>query len=787
MNTLGNYKYPDMASAVSIKDNIILGKKFRITILTDRLVRLEYSESGNFVDKPSQRVIFRKFPKVNFSVTHSETLMQVIGSVFTIDYVKEHSFIGSKVTPGNTLKITINGTDHSWYYNHPEAKNYGSINYSLDNFKGRLKLSKGLFSLDGFTFIDDSNTLILDDSGNFVNRDNNGLDFYVFIYNKDFGQCLRDYYQLTGDPMLIPRYALGNWWFKNTAYNNDMLKDLITNFKENDVPLSVLVLGNKTHSNGDFFSFNSSLIDINNVKSLLNKSNIRLGNVVDPSLEFNKNSPYYSSISSMVGDANSYSFIPMDRNKINVYSFSILNALYSNGVNSSIISYDNKKDLNTLALLNQYHYAMDGLKSHKRGAVLVRNHGIAIHRNGIVLTGKTNVNWETLNVLPRYNSSASNIGVSYIANPIGGYYNGVENYELYIRYIQFGVFSPILVIASDDGKYYRREPWRWNASEGEIIKKYLKLRNMLIPYLYTEAYTYHKYGSPIIQPLYYKYPKIYDEPMYANEYFFGSSMLVCPITKKKNIVMNRVVQRMFIPEGVWYEFNSGKKYLGNKYYMSFYRDEDYPVFCKAGSIIPLSLDNTIDNPVNMEIDVFPGVSGSYNLYEDDGISDNYDSIKSSMIEFNFNYSDSKYEFTIHPTGSSEFVPSIRNYIIKFRNTNVATISASDGTNSIPVSAYMEGNDLVVKASNVPSTRNIVITCTAEKLENSSIKVINDDIYSILLDLEINTSLKEKIDEVLFSDLPIKKKRIDIRKLRRKGLEPKFIKMFLNLLEYIKTV
>ena len=244
---------------------------------------------------------------------------------------------------------------------------------------------------------------------------------------------------------------------------------------------------------------------------------------------------------------------------------------------------------------------------------------------------------------------------------------------------------------------------------------------------------------------------------------------------------------MFIPEGVWYEFNSGKKYLGNKYYMSFYRDEDYPVFCKAGSIIPLSLDNTIDNPVNMEIDVFPGVSGSYNLYEDDGISDNYDSIKSSMIEFNFNYSDSKYEFTIHPTGSSEFVPSIRNYIIKFRNTNVATISASDGTNSIPVSAYMEGNDLVVKASNVPSTRNIVITCTAEKLENSSIKVINDDIYSILLDLEINTSLKEKIDEVLFSDLPIKKKRIDIRKLRRKGLEPKFIKMFLNLLEYIKTV
>ena len=127
----------------------------------------------------------------------------------------------------------------------------------------------------------------------------------------------------------------------------------------------------------------------------------------------------------------------------------------------------------------------------------------------------------------------------------------------------------MLVIASDSSTYYRREPWRWNISQMEIINKYLRLRNKLIPYIYTETYIYHKSGSPIIQPLYYKYPKIYDEPLYSNQYFFGSSMLVCPITKKKNIVMNRVVQRLFIPEGVWYEFESGKKYLGNKYYMSF--------------------------------------------------------------------------------------------------------------------------------------------------------------------------------------------------------------------------
>ena len=67
------------------------------------------------------------------------------------------------------------------------------------------------------------------------------------------------------------------------------------------------------------------------------------------------------------------------------------------------------------------------------------------------------------------------------------------------------------------------------------------------------------------------------------------------------------------------------------------------------------------------------------------------------------------------------------------------------------------------------------------------KLINDDIKGILEDLEIETILKEKIDDILFSDMPIRKKRIAIHKLKRAKLEPKFIKMFLNLLEYIQTV
>ena len=111
--------------------------------------------------------------------------------------------------------------------------------------------------------------------------------------------------------------------------------------------------------------------------------------------------------------------------------------------------------------------------------------------------------------------------------------------------------------------------------------------------------------------------------------------------------MNRVVQRLFIPEGIWYEFESGKKYLGNKYYMSFYKDEDYPVFCREGSIIPLSLDKSTDNPVNMEFVIFPGSDGNYKLYEDDGISNGYKSANHYLRELDFKYQKDNYTFNLY--------------------------------------------------------------------------------------------------------------------------------------------
>ena len=790
MNTIGGYFINKMEDTISVKENVIIGKKYRFTVLTDRLIRLEYNPKGIFEDRPSQRVIYRKFPKVNFQVSHSELLLQIVTSYFTLDYVKEKSFYGGKFTPGNNLKITLNQTDRIWYYNHPEARNFGGITYSLDDFQGLLKLEKGFYSTDGFAVLDDSDSLILDASGNFSNREEKSMDIYVFMYKKDFGLCLQDYYTLTGYPIMLPRYAFGTWWYKNSKYTRGVLDSLLKQFNEEKIPLSAVMLGDKWHLDNDPLAFDEASLSGNNLKELAGKYNIKTGLTVNPSLKVKEGSfTHQTIVSNVFGLKGDISFLPLTTMSLNLYGTYGIRNWISMGLDSFVMDYNNIKDKSSMALLSHYFYAMSSLLLNKRIVVFARNYNMSIHRNTVIFTGKTKVDWNTLSVLPRYNSTASNSGISYIANAIGGYYGGIENFELYIRYLQLGVFSSMLVLASDDGKYYKREPWRWTITESTIIKKYLNLRNRLIPYLYTESYIYHKSGSPIIQPLYYKYPKIYDEPLYKNQYFFGSQMLVCPITKKKNIIMNRVVQRLFIPEGVWYEFESGKKYLGNKYYMSFYRDEDYPVFCKEGAIVPLSLDSTTNLPVNMEVIIFPGNDGNYKLYEDDGISNNFKNSSFSITEFNFKYQKDNYEFVINNTSNPGILPAARNYRIRFKNTKKpSSISVMSGGMTITNNCYLEKNDLVIDVVNISTSREFNIVLRDENIiENSTIRLINDDIKGILEDLEIETTLKEKIDTILFGDLPIKKKRIAIRKLRKAKLEPKFVKMFLNLLEYIGTV
>jgi len=258
--------------------------------------------------------------------------------------------------------------------------------------------------------------------------------------------------------------------------------------------------------------------------------------------------------------------------------------------------------------------------------------------------------------------------------------------------------------------------------------------------------------------------------------------------------MNRAVEKIFLPKGVWYDFKTGKKFIGNKRYVSFFKDEDYPVFAKAGAIIPMAiLDENINNtnsPRKMEIDIFPGSSNVYRLYEDDGISSLHEDGYYIITAIDFNYSNDNYLLSVHPVeGKTGIIPDYRDYRIRFRNTRMPERINIDINGEIITNfeSYVDENDLIVVVKNVDTKKQLNINCIGNNIEIDAVRIINEDINEIITDLKIETFLKERLAAIFFSDLEISKKRIEVRKLKSSGLKDIFIKMFIKLLEYIQEI
>ena len=787
------------SDAISNKNNIIQGEKYRFTVLTPRLIRMEYSETGEFEDRLTTLVINRKTDKVDFKLKEDKKYIEITTSYFRLTYQKNKPFYSGKIDTMKNLKVELLNTDRIWYYGHPEIRNYGAPSNSLDDSKGKLKLKKGLYSVDGFASINDSSDIVTEDF-KIIKRDKDVIDIYLFMYLKDFAQCLKDYYLITGSPSLIPRYALGNWWSKNEEYNDILLKDLIDDFKSKEIPLSILLLDKKWHLNeyknkkyDSGFTWNRTLFS-NPTKMIdyLHKNGIRLGLNINPLEGILPYEDSYEILSRTLEKKDDILlFNVLDDKVIELYFEILIHPLDNMGVDFFWIDCDTKNENNN-AILDYYH-ENDMKRDYKRRPMLLsRNVTEAPHRYPVLYSGKTIVSWDTLRMIPFYNSSASNIGVSYWAHDIGGYYKGTEDNELYTRYVQLGVFSPILKFGADEGKYYKREPWKWSIKTYSIVKNYLQLRHRLIPYLYAEAYKYHKYGMPMVMPIYYKFPEMYDDINYRNGYYFGTELFISPIVNKKDYIMNRSIHKFFLPDGMWYDFVTGKKFPGGKNYISFFKEEDYPVFAKAGSIITLGNNENINDttpPKDMEIQIFPGRSNTYHLYEDDGVSDLYKKNYYLLTEIDYNYMPNNYTVIIRPIdGKKGIVPDNRNYKLVFRNTKRANdVLVYFNNEKLDYNSYVKDNDFIVEVQNVSTVGQLTINCKGKDIEIDAVRIINDDVESIISDLQIETRLKELIDAILFSDLTIKKKRIEIRKLTKKGLEKKFVKLFLKILEYIQEI
>ncbi|MET0422389.1 MAG: TIM-barrel domain-containing protein, partial [Actinoplanes sp.] len=239
----GEFPYRLPSKPVADPAAVITGERYRITVLTDGLVRLEYSDDGVFEDRASTFAINRQLPVPDFTVRPAGDHLEVVTSRFRLTYDR-----GPFSTSGLSLAVRggISAYHSVWRYGE-KANDLGGTARTLDDTDGAIPLEPGVVSRTGFAVIDDSGSFLFDDDG-WVSAGNvPRTDLYVFAYGHDFAEALRALYAVSGPPPVIPRFALGNWWSRHHRYTEESYLALLDRFRRDGIPFSVGVVDMDWH------------------------------------------------------------------------------------------------------------------------------------------------------------------------------------------------------------------------------------------------------------------------------------------------------------------------------------------------------------------------------------------------------------------------------------------------------------------------------------------------------------------------------------------------------------
>lgn len=323
--------------------------------------------------------------------------------------------------------------------------------------------------------------------------------------------------------------------------------------------------------------------------------------------------------------------------------------------------------LNSQMWTNRVFYDFTEKHTKKRGFIFSRYGGWGSHRYPSYFTGDTYSQWEVLAYQVPFTAQGGNVLMPYITHDIGGFIGPNVSFDLYARWVQFGVFSPLLRLHSaheNPKEGNLRMPWTYGEKGIEMARKFFRLRYSLIPYTYTYARVAHEDALPIVRPLYLEYPTRSEAYSHPQEYFFGRELLVAPVTDSTGR------QSIYLPPGEWIDYFTGKRYKGNQVVNDKYPLDRMPLFVKSGSIVPLQPDMAYSDQRALDtlvVEIYGPDEAKFSLYEDDGISLEYRSGRYAWTPLTFSKrSADQYELTIGPTrGQFNGQPARRAYQLRF--------------------------------------------------------------------------------------------------------------------------
>ena len=699
---------------VALSENIVTFGNYRVTVLSDRLFRIECDKNGMYTDEATQSVWFRNMPAQNYSVRREGGLLKIKTEKVTL--VLAGTIEASYVLMGRKrVKINNEGNLLGTY------RTLDGCNGNFYNHKGEtryIELENGVISRSGVAVVDDTKTLILGEDGKIRARNETELDLYVFAYGNDYRAAVAALYMISGSTPKIPKYALGNWWSRYYEYTDKSYLHLLDKFEKADIPLTVATIDMDWHYSSKIaetfgfteeqvanpelygstrgwtgYSWNKKLFP--DYKAFLQKikdRNLKITLNLHPADGISFFEDCYEEMAKATGvDPKTKHVIPFnitDDNFINNY-FKIMHKPYEHdGVHFWWIDWQQGTQsaltgLDPLWSLNHYHYLDNGLEHEP--LILSRYCGVGSHRYPLGFSGDTHMEWDSLNYIPYFTATASNVGYTWWSHDIGGHYHGIKDDELYVRYVQFGVFSPINRLHCSKLETNTKEPWTYMSGTGAIAERFLRLRHKMIPYVYSASIKNHKEGIALIEPMYYEYPDCAEAYKYTNQYMFGGQLLVAPITKKAKSNGLATV-KVWIPDGKWTDIFTGDIYEGNRVVEMVRPYESIPVLAKEGGVFVTSGDdngNSLENPTKLCLDIFNG-NGEYKLYEDK------DGKEATTIVTNVAEA-GKQITTVHVSGDRGVVPAKREYLLRFPNIATGTVNViSDGA----VSYEYDDNDMI---------------------------------------------------------------------------------------------
>lgn len=740
---------------------IIQGEKYRFTVLTEEMIRLEYCEDGKFEDRATQCVIDRKFKVPEYQVIENEESLEIITDKIHLVYNKQKfTDYGLSVQVRGNISVY-----HSIWHFGEEATDLRGTARTLDEADGAIELEHGIISRFGYGILDDSRSLVITEDGWVEPRKEDCIDIYFLGYGHEYEHCLKDYYHLTGKTPLLPRYALGNWWSRFYRYNDQEYKALMARFEKEEIPFSVSVIDMDWHlvdidpkygSGWTGYTWNKELFpDPKEFMTWLHDHGLKVTLNVHPAGGVQAHEEKYKEMAEAMGrdweKEEPVNFDVTDQKFLKAYFEYLHHPNEEEGVDFWWLDWQQGglskiPGLDPLWMLNHYHYLDSGRRG-KRRLTFSRYAGMGSHRYPVGFSGDTIISWESLAFQPYFTANASNVGYGWWSHDIGGHMKGYRDEELSTRWIQFGVFSPIMRLHSSNSAFTGKEPWNYNAVSENIMKRYLKLRHEMIPYLYTMNYHASHDGQPLIRPMYYlepEQPEAYEVP---NEYYFGTELVVCPITEPTDKAAGTACVKAWIPEGKWYDIFSGLKYDGGRM-LELYRSlEDIPVLAKEGAIIPLTdlteYTNSVENPKELAVKIVPGKKNAFILMEDTGDTcedkeENWAQTKLEWINEN--------EFIIHPAnGNLDVIPKRRTWQMEFYGiADVDNLEVTVGGKAIETERIYDEKRHICQV-NIPETEvteQITISFSKGYLLRENNKPA--EIFALLYQAKIEYEVKEKI-------------------------------------------